>query len=309
MMILPPRWSSEELGRELERSVAIFKRERLEEPLEAYLEYFESYQSRVEEVVEASVDLTDLRSVAAEILTDPKLLEVFRYLPAPPISTDDLKVLSDATSLAAKRLRTDDELVKRVVDTVMTGLDRRRFPWIAEGRDADEAERNAAILATTALMATQRLGTNRRHQGKTLQEARVEDSLLKSGYVKVPRRTVSTSEDLPRPGEFCGESKLGSRKADFIVRLWDNRAMPIECKVSNSATNSVKRLNNDAAAKAEAWRRDFGETQVVPCAVLGGVYKIRNLEEAQHRGLTLFWAHDLDAMLAWIATTRPPHRT
>ena len=80
--------------------------------------------------------------------------------------------------------------------------------------------------------------------------------------------------------------------------------MAIECKVSNSATNSVKRLNNDAAAKAEAWLKDFGTRQVVPAAVLSGVYKLHNLEEAQNRGLALFWAHDLKALTEWIATTR-----
>lgn len=63
--------------------------------------------------------------------------------------------------------------------------------------------------------------------------------------------------------------------------------MAIECKVSNSSTNSVKRLNNDAAIKAETWRSAFGHLQVVPAAVLGGVYKIHNLEDAQERGLSL----------------------
>lgn len=80
--------------------------------------------------------------------------------------------------------------------------------------------------------------------------------------------------------------------------------MPIECKVSNSATNSVKRLNNDAAAKAEAWLKDFGTRQVVPTAVLGGVYKLRNLEDAQDRRLALFWAHRLNELTDWIETTR-----
>jgi hypothetical protein len=80
--------------------------------------------------------------------------------------------------------------------------------------------------------------------------------------------------------------------------------MAIECKVSNSATNSVKRLNNDAAAKAEAWLKDFGTRQVVPAAILSGVYKLHNLEDAQSRGLSLFWAHDLKALTDWISTTR-----
>ena len=50
--------------------------------------------------------------------------------------------------------------------------------------------------------------------------------------------------------------------------------MPLECKVSNSSTNSVKRLNNDAAVKAETWRQDFGTVPIVPAAVLSGVYKL-----------------------------------
>ncbi len=79
--------------------------------------------------------------------------------------------------------------------------------------------------------------------------------------------------------------------------------MAIECKVSNSAVNSVKRLNNDAAAKAEAWLKDFGTVQVVPAAVLSGVYKLHNLIDAQTRGLALFWAHDLGALTRWIALT------
>ena len=100
----------------------------------------------------------------------------------------------------------------------------------------------------------------------------------------------------PAPGEFCGESLLGSRKADFVVTLRDSRLVAIECKVSNSSTNSVKRLNNDAAAKAEVWLREFGKRQIVPVAVLSGVYKLHNLQAAQDQGLTLFWAHDLQAL-------------
>jgi len=109
----------------------------------------------------------------------------------------------------------------------------------------------------------------------------------------------------PAPGEFCGESVLGTRKGDIIVTLWDHRVMPIECKVSNSSTNSVKRLNNDAAVKAASWKLDFGLRQVVPTVVLSGVYKLHNLLDAQDRGLTLFWAHDLKPLTDWIASTKP----
>ena len=37
--------------------------------------------------------------------------------------------------------------------------------------------------------------------------------------------------------------------------------------------------------------------------VLSGVYDLHILQDAQARGLTLFWAHDLDQLTGWIAST------
>lgn len=303
-MIPPPVWTSDELEVERNRSVELFKRERLEEPLELYLERFDEYQGLVEQLLETTVDLSALDDTALDILTDKKLIEVFRYLPGPPISADDLKVLTDATSLNRNRLREDPALIERIVSVVLTGLDRRRFPWVIDKREPTEAERSAAVLASSALLATQRVGTHRRSKGSTEQEGQVQASLIAAEFTLVSTRTIRALEEAPQFGEFCPESLLGKRKADFVVRLWDRRVMPVECKVSNSSTNSVKRLNNDAAVKAEHWRQDFGKTQVVPAAVLSGVYKLHNLEDAQHRGLALFWAHDLHAMLDWIDATK-----
>ena len=57
--------------------------------------------------------------------------------------------------------------------------------------------------------------------------------------------------------------------------------------------------------KAVRWLEEFGRLSVVPSAVLSGVYKLGNLSTAQTAGLTLFWAHDLDALTDWIESTRP----
>jgi len=303
-MIGPPQWTSEELEKNRIEAAEIFRKQRMEEPLEDYLEAFDDYQGSIEELLEATVDLTDLDTSALDVLTDQKLLDAFRYLGGPPISHDDLKTVADAASLHPTKLREDPGMVGRIVRVVLMGIDRRRFPWVLENREPNEAERNAAVLASAALMAAQRAATKRRNEGKKGQEGRVEAVLSGGGLVKVAKRTVATSAQAPSPGELCGESLLGNRKADFILRLWDHRIMPIECKVSNSATNSVKRLNNDAVVKAVMWREDFGVTQVVPAAVLSGVYKLHNLEEAQSRGLTLFWAHELESLLDWIEKTR-----
>lgn len=305
-MLAPPSHSDEALERDRLSAIELFRKARLEEPVEAYHDLFDKYQSVVEELLEATVDLTALNEKALDVMGTASLAEAFRYLAGPPISTDDLRVVAEAVSLKPERLKADPVMLQRIVQVVRDGLDRRRFAWVSEQREPSETEKNAAVIASAALMATQRVQTDRRSLGKNVQEQQVEDALLNAGLKKVRTREIRMLYHAPAPGEFCRESMLGKRKADFVIGLWDKRVLALECKVSNSATNSVKRLNNDAAAKAEAWRKDFGETQVVPAAVLSGVYKHHNLVDAQRRGLALFWALDLSVLLAWIGRTKEP---
>ncbi len=276
----------------------------MREPLEAYLDTFEDYRDTFDTLLESTVDLTRLAENAIEVLTDAKLLEAVRYLAGPPISADDLATLAEAPSLAPKVIKADPKLAERIIETVREGLDRMRFPWVSENREPSDAERASAVLASTALLATQRVATNRRNEGKAAQERDVFEALSKAGLKPVATRNAHSLAEAPAAGEFCKESFLGTRKADLLVGLWDGRKMPIECKVSNSATNSIKRLNNDAAVKATVWRTEFGQSQVVPTAVLGGVFNLLNLTQAQDVGLTLIWAHKLKALTDFIAKTK-----
>jgi hypothetical protein len=305
-MIEPPKHDNDSLERERLASIELFRKERLEEPVEAYHELFDKFQGVVEDLLEQTVDLAALSESALGVLSNAELRDAFRYLAGPPISIDDLVVVAETTSLNPSILKDDPAALARIVQVVRDGLDRRRFSWVNEKREPKEAEKNAAIIASAALMATQRLQTDRRTSGKKQQEQHVEDTFVTAGLTKVETRTINTLKDAPKPGEFCRESMLGKRKADFVLGLWDDRILAVECKVSNSATNSVKRLNNDAAAKAEAWRKDFGEVPVVAAAILAGVYKLHNLVDAQKRGLTLFWAHDLRGLMTWISSTKGP---
>jgi hypothetical protein len=193
--------------------------------------------------------------------------------------------------------------LRKVFSVIEQTIDPYRFPWILEKRAPTEEEKSAALLASSVLLAAQRIATERRGVGKTTQEALVKEFLLSMKFTEAPRMAISTIVEGPKKGEFCGESMLGSRKADVVVRLNDTRLMPIECKVSNSALNSVKRLNNDAAAKAVDWLKTFGTNQVVPTAVISGVFKVNNLMQAQDAGLTLFWAHDLKKLGKFITST------
>lgn len=304
-LLPPPRWLSDDLERHRQRAIQIFRKQRLEEPLEVYLRSFDEQQQAFEDLLELTVDLTQIRERAVDILADKRLRDALRYIAAPPISDDDWKTLAEAT-FSRRKLQQDPALADRLIQTILSVRDRRRFPWLSELRDPNDAGREtvSAALASAAMAAMRRSETARRSESKKAQELFVEDALTERQFLKVAPRRVRTLAEAPGPGEFCREAMLGTRKADFIVGLPDRRVMPLECKVSNSYTNSIKRLNNDAAVKAEVWRHDFGDMNVVPAAVLSGVYKLHNLEDAQRRGLTLWWSHSLeDQLLDWIDRT------
>jgi XamI restriction endonuclease len=300
MTAAPPRWSRAQLEADAARAIENFREERMGEPLEEYLERFDEVRGKMEDLLEMTVDLSKLTDMAKDVLTDPGLYEAVRYLAGPPIAKDDLKVLADA-ALSPASIRKDPEQAKRAVEIVLLGLDRNRFPWIGEDREPNEAEREAATLASSAMMASRRLMTSRANESKTEQEKAVATAVEAIPFTRVPARTIKNISQAPNPGEFCAaECTVGSRKADLTIRLLDGRLMPLECKVSNSSTNSIKRLNNDAAVKAETWLDEFGTVNVVPAAVLSGVFKVLNLEQAQGRGLTIYWAHDLDRLVEFI---------
>lgn len=304
-IVPPPIWSDEQLEADRLLAAEVFRRTRMEEPLEQYLRHFEQSQESMEDLIETTVDLSLLADEASYILTDQRLMDSFRFLASPFVSVDDLKTLADTNSLIPARIGRDPDLANRLVAIIRSGIDRRRFPWVTEGREPTPSERDAAILATAAIMATSKTQTERRNEGKKEQERKVHEALIESGLqeIELPRG-ISALDPYPSPGTFTKEIMVGTRKADIVVSLWDGRLLPIECKVSNSSTNSIKRINNDAAVKATEWRKEFGESRIVPAATLSGVYKLRNLTYAQDRGLTLFWAHGLSALTEWISSTQ-----
>ncbi len=212
--------------------------------------------------------------------------------------------LSPTLILLLRGFKKDAAALRKVFGVIERVIDPHRFPWMEAGVAPTDQQREAALLASSVLLAAQRIATERRNEGKDTQETKVKDYLRSLGFEEAPTVAINTIVKGPQAMQFCAECQLGERKADVVVRLHDTRLMAIECKVSNSATNSVKRLNNDAAVKAEYWLKQFGTAQVVPAAGLAGVFKVLNLEQAQSRGLSLFWSHDLDKLGAFIDSTK-----
>ena len=65
---------------------------------------------------------------------------------APPISEDDLNILT-GTTLAANVLRGDAEQARRIRDVVLHIIDPHRSPWIGEDRGPTREERRIAVVA------------------------------------------------------------------------------------------------------------------------------------------------------------------
>lgn len=301
----PRRWTLAELAQDAELSANAFRSDRLGNSDAWAAQYNAAYEK-------FSLLFEKLGNLGSGTLTDGQLADVYdarlgealRYLAGPPVSDDDLRVIADVASLAPGVLKKRPDELRKVYEVIERIIDPFRFPWVASGASPTEQQRQTALTASAVLLAAQRLATERRHDGKEGQETRVKNYLCDMGFDEVPTAAIHTLVKGPQTMQFCAECQLGDRKADVVIRLHDTRLMAIECKVSNSATNSVKRLNNDAAVKADYWLKQFGTAQVVPAAMLSGVFKVLNLEQAQSRGLSLFWSHDLSKLTEFIESTR-----
>jgi hypothetical protein len=282
---------------------AAFRNERLNEPLDLYNKFFGQFAAifaklidQLPSIVRSPVDA----GLIAELLDSKNKQKAFRYLTAPPISADDLVTVADAT-LTPSRLCVAPGEAMRVRDTVLTILDPHRFPWVNAGRRPTSKEKHTAIVASAALAAAREVETHRRNTSKEAQEQAVKDLLAGIGFNEVATREIPMLTAAPNLGEYCGETRLAGTRADIVARLRDGRVMAIECKVSNSAVNSYKRVVHDTGGKAATWYRELGSAQVIPAAVLSGVFNPTNLVDVQDdKGVALFWQHRLNDLAQFV---------
>jgi XamI restriction endonuclease len=304
------RWSDDELRADAAAAVAEFRARRLGEPLARYLAAFDASRednaaliSRLGEVLGDDGGDSD---VIDTLWASESGRTAFRYLGAPPISQDDLETLAEA-KLAVGSARASDGKRNRLIAVMRAILDPRRFPWIVDARSPTSSELHAAVLATTSLMASQRVQTLRRGDEKSMVEGAVKGLLVGMGWGHAAARPAHGIQNLlndsPPAKTFLTQVNLGSDNADVVVRLHDGRLLAIECKGSNSEINSRKRLNKEAVQNARAWLARFGD-QVVPAVALQGVFKDRYLVEAQHTPMLIFWGHRLDDLVGFIEAAR-----
>ena len=299
-------WSEPEIAADVAAATAEFRARRLGEPLERYLAAFDASLPGNQELISKLGKVLAGADASAELLQTLWGSEAgriaFRYLGAPPISEDDLETLAEA-KLSATAAQDAEGKRRRLVDVMRAILDPRRFPWVGAGREPTKIELNAAVLATTTLIASQRVQTLRRGDEKSMVEGAVKGLMVGMGWAVASTRPVRGIQNLlndsPAPKTFLTQVNLGADNADVMVRLGDGRLLAIECKGSNSEINSRKRLNKEAAQNARAWLGRFGD-QVVPAVALQGVFKDRYVAEAQATPMLIFWGHRLDDLRRFV---------
>lgn len=288
----PRRWTISEIEEEAAFARRLYADRRPREGRDAYqIAYIEAVK-QVTDLLDASDDLLSFGTV---LMSRPSLLDVARYLDAPPISADDLETVSGQVRSSAS-----SSAMSARAAVLTSGLDPDRFPWLwsMPPRRPTAAERDSAIRVTSALLAAQRAATVLRNRWAARQERAVADILTANGYTLALRRRINSFADLPG-GLFCPESSVFGQKCDVPVGLRNGRYLLIECKVSGSSVNSYKRLNHETVNKRDEWERGFA-AQAYTGAVLGGVFRPSNVLAAQERGVHIFWEHDLSPLAEFL---------
>ena len=289
---LPPKWTSDEFEQDRQQAISRFVHSTMPSWETSYEKCFDRCYPIVWRVLEKlnfglHLDLLGL---------DEEEFNVLRFLSSPHLSQDNYKTLLDTICTEEGCDKTDAAL-----SIAWATVDRRRFPWIDSLREPSDTEKVAVARWTAGIWASQLAQTENRNRPSKRQEHAVREVLKESGYdASHDRGGIVLASDLPI-GEFRqSETIVAGTKCDVPVRLRDGRLMLIECKVSNSSTNSTKRLIREVCGKADTWRRKFGD-EVVLAVVLEGVFSLLNLEQAQNEyGEFIFWESRLEVLSEYL---------
>jgi hypothetical protein len=223
------RWSPGQLAKDAATAKANFRTARLSEPA-IYQTYCTEYDPFFRELIPRLADIhkgTVDRDWLIEFVANGKALDAFRYLAAPPVSFDDLQALADI-QIRATTFRADPTAIDAMVKVVGQLLDPMRFPWVLASVKPTAEEIEIAVIASSALIASSRVATDRRNNAKAEQEAMVKDTLRALKFTEVRSRKMRLITDAPNPMEFCGQAKLGSKQGGSATLNLDGQPSGIK---------------------------------------------------------------------------------
>lgn len=257
-----------------------------------------------ENVIAALAASKDLRDFPAALSEDAAHMLVFRHLLAPPKSQDQFKLLCGVWSKGSEKSGRPQgrEAVDAISSTLRKWMDVDIAPWLGSGRDPTAEERNLLVERVVSFIAPKLTDTQRRTRLSAEQERSVVDLLKGLGWKQLPSATIDTRAAVP-PKHFMNKTRFATatttaQEVDIACGFNGSYVAAVECKVTNDATNSVKRIN-DVLKKSAAWKSHWGSF-VEPAALLQGVINPEDVQRLTDEGVRVFWSHDLGSFAEWV---------
>jgi len=260
----------------------------------AWLEAVDHSVSELRSLIGASENLTN---IAAALRQSGSHMRALRHLLAPPLSQDQFKLACPEWTKSTEKsgIAIKAEAAELIAGRVREWLEPAHLSAIADGKSFD-------LLGAAYLMARQEYETKKRIKLARRQEEEICAVLDELGFSKGESRFVNEPGSLEK-NEYLLATKFATadnsaHEVDVAVGLPGKMILAIECKVSNDATNSIKRTN-DVIKKSEAWRRQWGNF-VITGALIQGVFKPTEIVRMEGSDIVVFWSHALDEFRSWI---------
>ncbi len=228
---------------------------------------------------------------------------VLRQMLAPPLSQDQFAIICKAYSKSVENADRpfSAEKAEHVAETFLAMRDIHLLTWLSEGRSPMEHEVRHVVHVITPLLAAQLHLTAKRTASSNAQEEAVVQLLSAKLWERLPSRLVDRGAVLGAR-QFMKKTRFATttrpQEVDIACGLGATMVLAMECKVSNDATNSVKRVN-DVLKKATNWREHWGSF-VQPAALLQGTIGYKDVQRLTHADVKVFWSHDLPRFERWI---------
>lgn len=237
-------------------------------------------------------------------------LRVLRRILAAPISQDQFKFICPTYSKGAENSGRPLKpgAARQAADVFNEWRDRSITRWVGRNRPPSRRELERLIGAVSPLIAAQLVTTVRRNRLSAAQELAVTQLLDAMGWTRQPALALDQRGQLAAR-HYAHKTKFatrsGANEVDIACGLGETFVLAMECKVTNDATNSIKRIN-DVLNKAKAWEQRWGD-YVQTGAMLQGVIPKVQIKKLLDADVSIFWSHRLDEFQSWlIERTEPP---
>jgi len=255
------------------------------------------------EILKTLIDTQGLRDLQGSLTKTGSHLLVLRHLFAPPISQDQLKLILPSYPKGAEKKATG--LSKQAADDFAAAFAARRdkslTAWLSSNANPNRRQIKRLLHTVTPMISSQIFNTVRRNRLSDDQEKAVVALLESKGWTRSPSSTVNNTADLP-PQHFMRKTRCKTRTAtkevDIACGVNPSLIMAMECKVSNDATNSVKRVS-DVMDKTKAWNDQWGGF-IQTAALLQGVVAYKDVARLLDSDVLVFWSHDLQPLAEWL---------